>query len=1009
MPSKFSTHGLGRGPSQSLIDAGAIGGKWVASDPPNTLPDKFIKVWRWVFNPDNLNSFLGNGNPEGSARLWWDRQWEHTKFVPKKPNTYVSGPNENRCETPAEAEYNNRFWLEWMRLCEIAGYKAAIFSFGTGRPPHPIWDTAQQGNIIWNNLKPALRYAKANGHVVDLHAYHENVDQGNMLRHQSVWAWLPIDCRPPIIIGEWGIDGTMGRFNDPLFTNQVPDPNGYYLNLIKDFDRRMQADPYVLLVTLFTEGTNNDERTWGPFNIEGKPIVGMLRDYIASQVSVPPVIVPPIVVPPVVTPPPVVPPIVPITPMPTPTSLQNGSFEKTNYIATPSGISGLLPPDWTLTSYSKPGDVKLPKQDQDWLQPEIIPIQYAVQFPDINLLYDRNGRFILKVFKGGAPTAASFEQKVDLPAGKYRFTVPIFPDQWHLVNGSLVRPSVQTSLDWYLASEVQISAADMDTGWLDARTVPIGKYTPVLVEFDWPGGIVTVGFAVHGRWGFKNNGWFIDGITLEPVTVVPPITPPPIVPPVVVPPPVVPPVVSPLVTRDLKGLDIAVWEMYDTRQGLIRDNRAKIVDLFKKLGAHPNIGIDWKLVANPTQGTPKFSGKVAIQAHGTPSPVRQDHDISSPTIATMYDNNYWWTVLDIWWDVGRTRWWFKIQNQGVNLGIGWIDTGANVDLSFIPQAPNNWLPSPRVAPLPTNSRMDFTMLDGTVFAFRDAGINIGAGLIYTIPDEYTLSLTGWNENARIDSKFVEQFKSDMRSICEHYKGVIKRWIFWNEDSWPDSEFIKRFDEFCTIAKEVDPTCKIAAGTPFSDKDAVDHTIPRVMALNVGSAGLYDAYSIHPYSKKDLNSDLNIAQVLDVIRTDPDKEVWVTEWGRDHTGTPFNIPSGASSTGERLQCDQLESGWRWLQNQPHVTYVSYHRLSDLPWNHYGIVSEGLWNGTGWFEFEAFTKMGELFIGTVTPPVVVPPVVPPIVPPVVPPVPKSWSQMSDSERDSLITVIKTKLNL
>lgn len=294
MPSKMSTHGLGRGPSQSLIDAGAVGGKWVASDPPATLPDKFIKVWRWVYLPDSLNHFLGNGNPEGSAKVWWDKQWEHTKFVPKKPNTYISGPNENRCETPAEAEYNNRFWLEWMRLCEAAGYKAAIFSFGTGRPPHPVWDTAQQGNVIWEKLKPALRHAKANGHVVDLHAYHESVDEGNMLRHQSVWAWLPSDCRPFIVIGEWGLDGALGRFNDDLFKNQVPDPNGYYLNLIRDFDRRMQADPYVLLVTLFTEGTNNDERTWGPFNIEGKPIVGMLRDYIASQVGVPaPVPVPP--------------------------------------------------------------------------------------------------------------------------------------------------------------------------------------------------------------------------------------------------------------------------------------------------------------------------------------------------------------------------------------------------------------------------------------------------------------------------------------------------------------------------------------------------------------------------------------------------------------------------------------------------------------------------------------------------------------------------------------------
>lgn len=283
MPSKLSTHGLGRGPSQILIDAGAVGGKWVASDPPANLPDKFIKVWRWVSMPDSINHWLDNGNPEGSAKVWWDRDWPHTKFVPAKPNTYISGPNESNCENAAEADYHSRFWIAWMKLAEAAGYKAAIFSFGTGRPSHPVWDAG--GAAIWNALKPALRYAKSNGHVVDIHAYHESVDESNMLRHQSVWAWLPPDCRPQIVIGEWGIDGAMGRFNDPLFRNQVPNPNQYYMNLAAAYDARMRADPHVLLVTLFTEGTNQSDG-WKPFDIAGQPVVEMMAAHIRSLAGV---------------------------------------------------------------------------------------------------------------------------------------------------------------------------------------------------------------------------------------------------------------------------------------------------------------------------------------------------------------------------------------------------------------------------------------------------------------------------------------------------------------------------------------------------------------------------------------------------------------------------------------------------------------------------------------------------------------------------------------------------
>lgn len=206
--------------------------------------------------------------------------------------------------------------------------------------------------------------------------------------------------------------------------------------------------------------------------------------------------------------------------------LANSTFNGATY-KPPSDISGLLPDGWQLTAYSKPGDPKLDKQDQDWQQPEIIPIQWKVQFPEAELVYGAIGvandgageyllprgidPFVLKVFKGSAPTMAAFAQTVDVPAGTYRFTCPIFPDQ---KQGDGSRPSPASSADWYLASEVNVWIESENflehTGYRDARAVPIGQYTALMADLVHPGGPLTVGFALRGRWGFANNGWFVD-------------------------------------------------------------------------------------------------------------------------------------------------------------------------------------------------------------------------------------------------------------------------------------------------------------------------------------------------------------------------------------------------------------------------------------------------------------------------------------------------------------------
>lgn len=215
--------------------------------------------------------------------------------------------------------------------------------------------------------------------------------------------------------------------------------------------------------------------------------------------------------------------------------LTNGSFGGGgDRFPEATGISGLMPRGWTLAGYSRPGDPMLVWQDQDWQQSEIIPLQWHQQFPEVGLVYGATGvasdgdtllpigkdRWVLKVFRAFSPNMAQFSQTVDAPAGRYRFTCPIYPDA-KLKGGD--RPTRETSANYYLCSEVaawmENATAISETGWMDTRSVRIGEYTAITVELQHAGGDLKVGFGVRARWGIENPCWFVDECSLERIDV----------------------------------------------------------------------------------------------------------------------------------------------------------------------------------------------------------------------------------------------------------------------------------------------------------------------------------------------------------------------------------------------------------------------------------------------------------------------------------------------------------
>lgn len=216
--------------------------------------------------------------------------------------------------------------------------------------------------------------------------------------------------------------------------------------------------------------------------------------------------------------------------------LINGSFKDNVFTTPPTGVSGLMPKPWYLRFFATKdtpwvdhtpvgSERSMGKQGQDWNAPEVIPVTYPFQFPERELVADAGDNTIFKVFRGGAPFWCEIAQDVEPTPGEYVLTVPIFPDQWHVIKDKRVRPSPLTSEDWYYASEVQVEAYSgqkklASTGWRDARQVPIGKYTPIQLSFMAPE-IVTVVIGMRAIWGFQQNGYFLDGITLLPVSSIP--------------------------------------------------------------------------------------------------------------------------------------------------------------------------------------------------------------------------------------------------------------------------------------------------------------------------------------------------------------------------------------------------------------------------------------------------------------------------------------------------------
>lgn len=192
---------------------------------------------------------------------------------------------------------------------------------------------------------------------------------------------------------------------------------------------------------------------------------------------------------------------------PTATNLfENGTFEGDWYFYLYNELQ--VPTGWQLLTDEGPNTLQ-PGSGGNFNRPEVRVVGKN-QLPEAEWAwFIPEGYKAVKVFKGGAPTAFSMFQDVNLQPGAYRMTLNFFPD---IVSHYYPGGRRDFNLD-PLAGEVRVIHNDGGTEW---TPVTAGQANSRVYEFTVSqAGVARLGASFRNRFETANNGWFLDNWKLE--------------------------------------------------------------------------------------------------------------------------------------------------------------------------------------------------------------------------------------------------------------------------------------------------------------------------------------------------------------------------------------------------------------------------------------------------------------------------------------------------------------
>lgn len=252
-PSKLGLHSLldGRSKVQAFITAGAklasitiVGDAGYANLMAQSVSTVIYRPW-----PD-VSPTIPDDDPSaevyGSAFI--DQMFarlDATGDLDLQSDIYIQPTNE-----PAFKSGSNGFWLGCLKNLTERGRKCAMGAYSVGAPEPADWQT----------MVPALEYAKANNHIVCLHAYCKDgtpagqlSDQADQqyfeLRFPRLFAAVPVSAQPSLVISEFAGQFKTGQFQG---TDAL-------LKVAAAYQAAIAPYQYVLAFNLWTAGAESGE------------------------------------------------------------------------------------------------------------------------------------------------------------------------------------------------------------------------------------------------------------------------------------------------------------------------------------------------------------------------------------------------------------------------------------------------------------------------------------------------------------------------------------------------------------------------------------------------------------------------------------------------------------------------------------------------------------------------------------------------------------------------------
>lgn len=394
------------------------------------------------------------------------------------------------------AEWLAQFASESYALSRAADIRLAMFGWSAGEPEKAHWEGPHMRHFLEQCAADPQYLAIA------LHEYALNED---LLHHSPYmvgrFSYLLQACdkygigHPTILITEFGWNATY-----------VPDVTSAQRQL--KLAERMYAEGGVTGAAIWYFGAG-----WGGIHKVAAPLIPAVTEN-AKTFTAP-------------NPPPPPPPVDPPPPPPPPASgnlLENHSFEGGTYKW--NGVNEINCPirwDFWHATENKPPNSFDPAAHSQYRQPEVVVLHKNNLPPNERDLFVLDGSKTLHVFKGHGSLYFKLSQDLSLPPGKYRFTVPIFPDvvKGYKPSGEKIWADDPRGNDCVVVLSGALSISQ------EFRLKP-GKWHSVEYNFevidDSPSEVV---ISVYLPFPVPTNGVFIDNCKVVAVGAIDPPPPPP--------------------------------------------------------------------------------------------------------------------------------------------------------------------------------------------------------------------------------------------------------------------------------------------------------------------------------------------------------------------------------------------------------------------------------------------------------------------------------------------------